>query len=106
MTTRSSFEGSDLHVTITELMLGYKKNWDITFPVLNLPPLLSLYLKDLALPRRYPLHPDILSCAHTKIAILHSHVEQMAPLLGLEVCFPVEKAEAPVPRDAEDPDLG
>jgi len=40
-----------LHETVTEQMLGFEKNWGITFPALNLPPLLVLYMRDLALPR-------------------------------------------------------
>jgi hypothetical protein len=33
-------------------MLGYKKNYGLVFPALPVPPLLLLWLKDLALPRK------------------------------------------------------
>ncbi len=54
-----AFDGSKLHKTITDLMLGYRKNYELTFPALNIPPLLVGYLRDLALPRSFqPLPRD------------------------------------------------
>ena len=89
MTTRSSLEPGDLHSTVTELMLGYKKNWDLTFPVLNVPPLLHLYLKDMALPRLSSLPAWLPENILTKCtAPVYPHVEQMIAFLKLDFVFP------------------
>ncbi|KAH8889783.1 hypothetical protein GQ53DRAFT_689723 [Thozetella sp. PMI_491] len=76
MAMPSSLDGSDIHETVTELTLGYRKNWDVVFPTLNVPQLLVLYLRDLALP-----------------PFIYTHVVQMVPLLGLEYVFPARKQE-------------
>lgn len=46
----SSLTGGELHTTVTDLVMGYRKNYDMMFPPLNTPLLLSRYLRELALP--------------------------------------------------------
>ena len=48
----SSLTGDELHAAVTDLVLGYRKNYDMGFPPLNTPLVLTQYLRDLALPRK------------------------------------------------------
>jgi hypothetical protein len=46
----SALTGGELHVAVTDLILSYRKNYDMIFPPLNIPPLFLRYLRELALP--------------------------------------------------------
>lgn len=46
----SSLTGGELHTAVTDLVMGYRKNYDMVFPPLNTPPILLRYLRELALP--------------------------------------------------------
>ncbi|KAK4156227.1 hypothetical protein C8A00DRAFT_30925 [Chaetomidium leptoderma] len=55
LTRYARFHGSELHRAVMDLMLGYQENHGMVFPAIPAPPLLFLYLKDLALPPE--VHP-------------------------------------------------
>jgi RNA polymerase I-specific transcription initiation factor RRN7 len=46
----NSLAGGELHAVVTDLVMGYQKNYDMVFPPLNTPLLLLRYLRELALP--------------------------------------------------------
>ncbi|OIW32142.1 hypothetical protein CONLIGDRAFT_571387 [Coniochaeta ligniaria NRRL 30616] len=46
----SSLTGGEFHTVVTDLVMGYQKNFDMVFPPLNTPLLLLRYLRELALP--------------------------------------------------------
>ncbi|GAB1318802.1 Polymerase i core factor subunit [Madurella fahalii] len=50
MTRYATFRGGELHRVVRDLMLGYKENHGLVFPAIPVPPLLFLYIRDLALP--------------------------------------------------------
>jgi len=52
LTRYARFEGSELHVAVTDLMLGYREHYELVFPKLPVAPLLLVWIKDLALPRK------------------------------------------------------
>ena len=51
LTRYARFHGGELHRAVMDLMLGYKENHGLEFPAIPAPPLLFLYIRDLALPR-------------------------------------------------------
>ena len=53
LTRYQRFEGSELHHTVLDLILGYRINHGLTFPEIPASPLLLRYIKDLALPRTF-----------------------------------------------------
>ena len=53
LTRYARFHGGELHRAVMDLMLGYKENHGLEFPAIPAPPLLFLYIRDLALPRTY-----------------------------------------------------
>jgi RNA polymerase I-specific transcription initiation factor RRN7 len=52
LTRYARFHGGELHRAVMDLMLGYQENHGLEFPAIPAPPLLFLYIRDLALPRK------------------------------------------------------
>ncbi|KAK4166005.1 putative ribosomal protein [Cladorrhinum sp. PSN259] len=75
LTRYARFKGSELHRSIMALMLGYKENHGMEFPTIPAPPLLYLYLRDLALP------PE-----------LHQYTQRIYRLLEMRLSFPTRQA--------------
>ncbi|KAK3987804.1 putative ribosomal protein [Cladorrhinum sp. PSN332] len=75
LTRYARFKGSELHRSVMALMLGYKENHGMEFPTIPAPPLLYLYLRDLALP------PE-----------LHHYTQRIYSLLGMQLSFPTRQA--------------
>ncbi|KAL2132789.1 hypothetical protein VTI74DRAFT_3383 [Chaetomium olivicolor] len=55
LTRYAMFKGGELHRAVMDMMLGYKENHGLVFPAIPAPPLLFLYVRDLALPPE--VHP-------------------------------------------------
>ncbi|KAL2159828.1 hypothetical protein VTH06DRAFT_1961 [Thermothelomyces fergusii] len=72
LTRYARFHGGELHRAVMDLMLGYKDNHGLEFPAVPAPPLLFLYIRDLALP------PEV-----------YLFAQQICHLLGLRFSFPV-----------------
>lgn len=49
----SSLEGGELHRAVNDLVMSYRKNYEMTFPPLNTPSLFLNYLRELALPCQF-----------------------------------------------------
>ncbi|KAL2021943.1 hypothetical protein VTK56DRAFT_6362 [Thermocarpiscus australiensis] len=71
LTRYARFQGGELHRAVMALMLGYKENHGLVFPAIPAPPLLFLYVRDLALP------PEV-----------HSFAQKTCSVLGLSFSFP------------------
>ncbi|KAL2177202.1 uncharacterized protein P884DRAFT_244232 [Thermothelomyces heterothallicus CBS 202.75] len=60
LTRYARFHGGELHRAVMDMMLGYKENHGLDFPAVPAPPLLFLYIRDLALPPEvYPFAQKI-----------------------------------------------
>ncbi|KAL9114524.1 MAG: hypothetical protein Q9227_001605 [Pyrenula ochraceoflavens] len=56
--TMTLLGSDDLHATVARLMICYSKEFEMTYPALNMPLLLSKYIAQLALPSKYSVHRD------------------------------------------------
>jgi RNA polymerase I-specific transcription initiation factor RRN7 len=52
LASRSGLRGEDLHSTVMDLVLSYKLNYEMTFPLLNHVPMIVEYTRELCLPGR------------------------------------------------------
>lgn len=74
LTRYMKFEGSELHRAVLEMMLSYKENHGMVFPPIPDPPLLLVWVKDLALP------PDIFQ-----------HAQEICTIVETSFSFPTRK---------------
>ncbi|KAK4236632.1 hypothetical protein C8A03DRAFT_45397 [Achaetomium macrosporum] len=77
LTRYARFHGGELHRAVIDLMMGYKENHGLIFPAVQAPPLLFLYIRDLALP------PEV-----------YPFAQRACRLLGLSFSFPARGANA------------
>ncbi|KAH6856757.1 hypothetical protein B0I37DRAFT_426180 [Chaetomium sp. MPI-CAGE-AT-0009] len=78
LTRYAKFHGGELHRAIMDLMLRYKENHGLEFPAIPAPPLLFLYIRDLALP------PEV-----------HPFAQKTYGLLDMSLAFPTRR---PTPK--------
>lgn len=74
----SSLEGGELHRAVNDLIMSYRKNYEMTFPPLNTPPMFVRYLRELALPLE-----------------VYTYAKNIVSLLRLDFSFPT-KANIPL----------
>lgn len=74
----SSLEGGELHRAVNDLIMSYRKNYEMAFPPLNTPPMFLRYLRELALPLE-----------------VHTYAKNIVSLLRLDFSFPT-RANTPL----------
>jgi RNA polymerase I-specific transcription initiation factor RRN7 len=83
------FHGGELHRAIMDLMLGYGENHGLVFPAIPAAPLLFLYVRELALPRKLaPSDMALDQWLTDSAAEVHPFAQKICRLLEMSFSFP------------------
>jgi RNA polymerase I-specific transcription initiation factor RRN7 len=88
LTRYARFHGGELHRAVMDLMLGYKENHGLVFPAIPAPPLLFLYVRDMALPRTFLKMTIDSETNPWSQAEVHPFAQKTCRLLELSLSFP------------------